>query len=346
MFNISITDIALSFFPVIVVAVGFGLLLWLMNYLLLGKRVAIGAERKIPRQLIMLAMTLFGMIAVVLVLPISESSRNQIIALIGLLLSGVLAFASTTVFTNIMAGMMLRVTQPFKTGDYIRVEDYAGRVAARGLLDTEIQTEERELIAIPNTYLIRNPVSVISGNDALVSASVTIGYDVHHRVVQTLLLEAAKTTGLSEPFVHIVELGNYSVSYKVSGLLADVKSLITTRSLLCTNILDAFHSEKVEIMSPSFMSQRQLSPDQSMIPPVQADIAAPIQSIAEDIVFDKAEQASQKEDEQRTLTEEIKETEEAIKSAHESIKKQLILKLDLAKEKLTLLDKSNKNDGA
>ena len=69
-------------------------------------------------------------------------------------------------------------------------------------------------------------------------------------------------------------------------------------------------------------------------------------TIYKDIVFDKAEQASQKEDEQRTLTEEIKETEEAIKSAHESIKKQLILKLDLAKEKLTLLDKSNKNDGA
>lgn len=340
----SITDIAASFFPLIIVAIGFGILLWLMNYFLLGKQVNIGAERKIPRQLIMLAMTLLATIAAVLVLPISESSRNQIIALIGLLLSGVLAFASTTVFTNIMAGMMLRVTQPFKTGDFISVQEYFGRVAARGLLDTEIQTEQRELIAIPNIYLVNHPVSVISSNGALVSASVSIGYDVHHGVVQTLLLAAAKATDLSDPFVHIVELGNYSVSYKVSGLLSDVKNLITTRSLLCANVLDAFHAEKVEVMSPNFMNQRPVPKEQSMIPQSKANVEAPTQSIAEDIVFDKAEQASQKESEKKTLKKEIKETEEALKSANENSKKQLTAKLELAKEQLATLKKNNEQE--
>lgn len=71
-----------------------------------------------------------------------------------------LAFSSTTMFSNIIAGNMMRFTRPFITGDFIRVNDYAGRVTERGLFDCEIQTENRELIVIPNNFLINNPVTV------------------------------------------------------------------------------------------------------------------------------------------------------------------------------------------
>ena len=33
-----------------------------------------------------------------------------------------------------------------------------------------------------------------------------------------LLIEAAEKSGLEEPFVHIIEIGNYSITYRISGL--------------------------------------------------------------------------------------------------------------------------------
>ena len=176
--------------------------------------------------------------ALVLAFPVSESSRNQIIGLIGLLLSGIIAFSSSTIFANLMAGIMLRVTRPFGTGDFVSVNGHFGRVVERGLLDTEIQTEDRELVAFPNTSLITNPVTVVRSSGTIVSVKLSLGYDIHHSRIETLLLDAVKECGLDEPFVQILELGNFAVTYKASGMLVDTKTLLTARSNLCRAVLD------------------------------------------------------------------------------------------------------------
>lgn len=206
-----------SFLPSLGVAIGLGAILWGAHWFLIGRHIDLGNERKFPRQIVMLGLTIVGLVTLVLFLPISESSRNQLLGLIGLLASGILAFSSTTVVSNLMAGILLRVTKPFGIGDFIRVGDHFGRVSERGLFDTEIQTESRELIAIPNTFLISHPVTTIRSSGTIVSITLSLGYDVHRSQVETLLARAAQASGLEEPFVHILELGNYAVTYRISG---------------------------------------------------------------------------------------------------------------------------------
>jgi hypothetical protein len=96
---------------------------------------------------------------------------------------------------------------------------------------------------------------------------------------------------LEEPFVHIVELGNFAVSYRVSGLLTEVKNLLTTRSRLKQMILDTLHANGIEIVSPSFMAQRVLSPDRHVIPTVPPDQAGASTATLEALAFDKGEEA-------------------------------------------------------
>lgn len=48
--------------------------------------------------------------------------------------------------------------------------------------------------------------------------------------VYDLLLQAAGETRLKEPFVQVLELGDFSVTYRVAGLLSEVKQVISTRS--------------------------------------------------------------------------------------------------------------------
>ncbi len=219
--------------PLIVTAFFSAVLLACARWILIARHPELGNERMFPRHLILIGLTIACVVGTALALPVSESSRNQLIGLIGLVVSGIFAFSSSTIFSNLMAGIMLRVTRPFRTGDFVSVGDYFGRVAERGLLDTELQTENRELIACPNTFLITNPVSVVRSSGTVVSTTLSLGYDVHHSTAEKLLLKAAHECGLDDPFVQITELGNYSITNKICGILTDVKSLLTTRSNLC-----------------------------------------------------------------------------------------------------------------
>lgn len=320
------------------IAIGLVAILWGAHWFLIGRHADLGNERKLPRQIVMLGLTLVCLVTLVLSLPISESSRNRLIGLIGLLGSGIIAFSSTTVISNLMAGILLRVTKPFRIGDFIRVGDHFGRVSERGLFDTEIQSESRELIAIPNNFLISHPVTTIRSSGTIVSITLSLGYDVHHSRIETLLVKAARECGLEEPFVHILELDNYSVTYRVSGLLTEVKWLITARSSLNRSVLDILHSNGIEIMSPDYMNQRRLSEDRKIIPVTVRDEPSEKPVIAEDIVFDKAEQAENVEKEKQELIGKIEELESSLKEASDEDKEHINKRIVEARERLKVLE--------
>jgi hypothetical protein len=56
-------------------------------------------------QLIMLALTFAGILAIILALPVTEQTRGQLLGLIGILLSAAIALSSATFIGNIMAGL-------------------------------------------------------------------------------------------------------------------------------------------------------------------------------------------------------------------------------------------------
>ena len=335
----AIFALTIPFLPLLATLIFMGLLLWGMHYIFIGRHPDLGNERLFPRQLLMLAVTLVGIIAIVLALPVSTALRNQVVGLVGLIISGVLAFSSSTIFANLMAGIMLRITKPFRTGDFINVKkEYFGRVVERGLLDTEIQTENRELIAFPNTFLSANPVSVVRSSGAIVSSTLSLGYDINHVTVETLLLQAAGECGLEEPFIHVLELGNYAITYKVSGMLTDTKNLLTARSNLCRCVLDVLHENDIEIMSPAFMNQRRVPEETKIIPAIKLPKKEENVSVAEAVVFDKAEKAEQIENEKQQLLDKIAECEKQLEQSAGSAKKHLQKTIKKYREQLTLIE--------
>lgn len=165
--------------------------------------------------------------------------------------------------------MMLRLINPLRAGDLIQIIDDFGRVSERGLFDTETQTAHHDLIALLNTYLITNPLKTVRASATIVSTTLSLGYDEHHAKIEKLLKAAATSAGLAEPFVIVTELGNFAISYRVAGLLIEVKSLITTRSNLNREILDTLHGAGGEIASPTIMNQRRLPEDKPIVPPTE-----------------------------------------------------------------------------
>ncbi|MDG1255702.1 MAG: hypothetical protein P8Q24_08535 [Glaciecola sp.] len=176
----------------------------------------------------------------------------------------------------------------------------------------------------------------------LSSANLSIGYDHHHDKITQLLITAANNCQLEEPFVQIIELGNYSISYRVSGLLTEVKSMISSRSRLYANILDTLHQAQVEIMSPNFMNTRNIADAPPAIPKatetpserMPKHAASNSESTPEDMIFDKAEEAEQKERSSMELSEDIKALNEQLKDAKDEQKDRLELQIARKKEQL------------
>ena len=117
-----------------------------------------------------------------------------------------------------------------------------------------IQNEFRDLVTIPNLYLTTHPVTTTRSSGTIVSATVSLGYDVSRTKIEELLLVAAGNTGLQDPFVQILDLGDFSVTYRISGLLTNVKRLLSARTRLRAAMLTALHEAGVEIVSPTFRS--------------------------------------------------------------------------------------------
>lgn len=269
------------------------LVLWLWNHFFIKRKRNSSDNSKFAYQLVQFVLAVILLISVIIASPLAEGTRNQVLALIGIVISGVIAFSSTVFVTNFMAAVMLRVTKSFRVGDFITVAGYRGKVSEKGLFDTEIQSENRELIAIPNATFLRNPVVVSQSSGSIVYTTLSLGYEVSHSYVRPLMLQAAEQSGLTDPFVHITLLGDFAVTYKVSGLLNDVQLILTSKSRLNQNLLDVLHLAGIEIVSPSVARHIQQNESTRLIPgrfPVHKDEHL-VQ--AEEIVFDKAIEAKE-----------------------------------------------------
>ena len=271
-------------------------------------------------QMVLMILTFFALIVIILTLPVKDSTTGQLLSLFGILLSAAIALSATTFVGNIMAGLMLRAVKNFRGGDFIRCGDYFGRVSERGLFHVEIQNEDRDLTTLPNLFLVTNPVKVIRSSGTIITAEVSLGYDVSRRVICPLLIEAAEGAGLAEPFVHVTELGDFSVTYRIAGMLTEVKGLISARSRLREKMLDCLHEAGIEIVSPTFMNQRPLDPKLQFIPKVTPKAADEPETaeLPEAVVFDKADEAESIEklnERRKDVKSQLDEAKEALSDA-------------------------------
>jgi small-conductance mechanosensitive channel len=287
---------AARFLPAIITLIIFSALIWWLVHFTNKRQALADYRRTLAPQFLMVALAVIGLLIFSLTLPFSDTTRGQVVTLVGVILTGIIAISSTTFVTNAMAGLMLRWIRHFKAGDFIEVNGLFGRITERGLFHTEIQNEERDLITFPNLYLIANPTTVIRSSGTIISASLSLGYDIAHQRIEDLLQKAARETGLTEAFVHITELGDFSVGYKISGFLTETKQLLSARSNLKRNILDVLHLADIEIVSPNFMNQRVLHEKATIIPQkigAQKMPAATRTAAPESVMFDKAESAEE-----------------------------------------------------
>jgi small-conductance mechanosensitive channel len=248
-------------------------------------------KRKFQFQFLMLCLTLVSIVAVIITLPLSDALRGQLLALFGILLSASIAFASATFIGNMLAGFMLRAIQNIKLGDFITVDNITGRATELNLLHVEIQTEQSDLVTIPNIHMVTFPVKVVRSSGTIVSIEVSLGYDISRQLISEQLSLASEDAGLKDGFVQIRNLGDFSVTYRIAGQLSDISNLLSVKANLYSAVLDRLHAANIEIVSPNFMNTRAIG-DKPFIPASSKSKAEDKDNKLEKLAFEKAEMAT------------------------------------------------------
>ncbi len=336
-----------GFLPFLLALVLAGLALWAVDWVLMRVFSKGSRDRQFVRHLTMLALTALLLVVALAALPIEDGVRQQLLQVVGLIVTAALAFSSTTFVSNVFAGLMLRAVRNFEPGDFIRVGDHFGRVTERGLFHTEIQTEDSDLMTLPNLYLASNPVKVVRSTGTIVSVGVSLGYDVSHRSVEPILSAAAESVGLERPSVRVLDLLDHAVVYRVAGWLGDVTDLPFAGGKLRIALLDGLHAAGIEIASPSLRTLRGLAPHDKLVPGAEPAGPQPAEAepSADQTAFDKAEQAGQVaklKAEVEKLDGEIEKLEQAIKKreadGEEANLDRLKAQRDQAAERLDLVE--------
>jgi small-conductance mechanosensitive channel len=197
--------------------------------------------------------------------PYIPGSSSEAFQGVGLVLGAIISFASSSAISNIVAGVILTYTRAFRLNDRIKVGDTVGDVVEKTLLVTRVRTIKHVVITIPNslvmgTQIINYSTSAAEGRGVILHTSVTIGYDVPWKQVESLLIAAALDTDklLNEPapFVLQTSLDDWYVAYEINAYTKEPEVMALTYSELHKHIQEKFDAAGVEIMSPHYMTLR------------------------------------------------------------------------------------------
>jgi small-conductance mechanosensitive channel len=111
-------------------------------------------------EIIRILIRIIGAIVVISVI-ISYLSQDPLIATsIGTITAIVIGFASQNVLGNLISGLYLAITRPFRIGDKVTVFGNTGFIYDIGLLYSRLRTDEGDIILAPNTSMVTTTIII------------------------------------------------------------------------------------------------------------------------------------------------------------------------------------------
>lgn len=158
------------------------------------------------------------LIAAMIMLP--GLTPSQLIAGLGI---GSLAIglAFKDIFENFLAGILIMLRKPMRIGDYIECEDIEGSVEHITIRDTHLRRSDGVLVMLPNGYLYKNPVEVLTDlqkRRQTIMVGIAYGEDVAEgREVITQSLEGLDTIDKGRSVqIFAQAFGSSSIDFEVT----------------------------------------------------------------------------------------------------------------------------------
>ena len=155
---------------------------------------------------------------------------------------------------NFAAGIMLIVSRPFRTGDYVEVAGSAGSVEKISLFTTTLLTPDNREITVPNGAIYAGTITNWSARDTRrIDLVIGISYEDNlttaKRVIENVLANEDRILEENPPLVAVLELADNSVNLTVR-VWTKSTDYFATKLALTENIKLAFDEAGITIPYP------------------------------------------------------------------------------------------------
>ena len=220
------------------------------------------------RQMVVAAVYIIGCAAFLSLIPGMEKISSSILASAGIMAMAV-GLASQEALSNIVGGMFIVFSRPFKVGDFIKVDDIVvGTVMEITLRHTVIRNAENRMILIPNSKMSSSTIVNSSYGEEVTCAFVEGGVSyttdldfamdvmrdeiMHHPMLTDHRTEKEKEAGVPEVMIRVINLGDSAITLRAWAWAATPSNAFAMKCDLLKSIKERFDKENIEIPYPYF----------------------------------------------------------------------------------------------
>jgi small-conductance mechanosensitive channel/CRP-like cAMP-binding protein len=168
----------------------------------------------------------------------------------------VVGFALQDILGNLFSGIILNFEDSFKLGDWVRINEWEGRVEQFGWRSFKIRTIDRELIVIPNQAASKAEVLIYGSEHLPVALKIKVGasyQDSPDRVSAAIGQVLAAMDEICReplPVVQLKNFGDFSLDYEIKFWIRDYSQHNVITAEVRRRIWYAFKRQNIKIPYP------------------------------------------------------------------------------------------------
>lgn len=177
------------------------------------------------------------------------------VALLASALSVGIGFGLQAITQNFVSGLILLAERPVKLGDRVRIGDQVGDIRRISVRATEIQTDDKSTIIVPNSEFITKSVQNLTMDGALGRISIAFSVPLNTDIVKLrevllgLYAEHEAVLATPAPAMYVDSISGSVVNITSFGHVSSSRGVYSTRSDLLFGLLQRCAEQNIALVS-------------------------------------------------------------------------------------------------
>ncbi len=207
------------------------------------------------RRLTIVLIYFIGCIVIINMVPQLNVAAKSLLAASGVV-GIIIGLAAQTTISNVISGISIAISQPFRVGDIVEVDDIYGTVEDITLRHTIIRTWQNKRVVIPNSIIGDKTINNWSLKElpAYWYVDFKISYDSDVDLAKSIIMdEMRKNENIvfnREINVKLIDFGDFSVVLRASFWVPDRGYAWDTSCMLRDGVKRRFDEAGIEISTP------------------------------------------------------------------------------------------------
>ncbi|MFN3734646.1 DUF3772 domain-containing protein [Comamonas testosteroni] len=177
------------------------------------------------------------------------------VALLASALSVGIGFGLQAITQNFVSGLILLAERPVKLGDRVRIGDQVGDIRRISVRATEIQTDDKSTVIVPNSEFITKSVQNLTMDGALGRISIAFSVPLNTDIVKLrevllgLYAEHEAVLSTPAPSMYVDSINGSVVNITSFGHVSSSRNVYSTRSDLLFGLLQRCAEQKIALVA-------------------------------------------------------------------------------------------------